>query len=310
MTDFDFMDGWRSPASTVLLQGHRGARSNRAENTLESFQFALEKGCTSIELDVLASQDDILVVTHNTPMLPCFVRDKNNAWIGENEYYVRQLDYSELQHFNVGAINPNSSYGKIFSEQIASPKGTIPTLESVFGWIKKSPFASAWINVEIKSDPTQPHLTMPVQQLVQTLSHLIEDYQMNERVVVQSFDWNVCLAMQNHNPKLATSYLSYTKQPHCDDEENIYDNSPWMGGLADRLATQSVPEIISHAGGKMWAPYYKDLDKEQVTIAKDLGLVVYTWTVNTPQDWDAVFAMNVDGIITDCPEKAKAHFDL
>lgn len=310
MVDFTFMDNWRARDGAVLLQGHRGARGHIAENTMDSFICALDNGCTSIELDVLASQDDILVVTHNAIMSPAFTQDAENNWIVQGDYKIRELTYQQLQHLNVGAIDPNSDYGKTFCKQTPLDKGTIPTLEDVFKLLKRPDFQQAWINIEIKSNPNAPHLTMPIDTLVPQLSQLVEQYHMQQRVVIQSFDWNVCLAMQDYNPKLATSYLSEIRQPHSDNESNIYENSPWMGGLSEQLTHKTLPEIIAGAGGKMWAPYYQDLKAEHVAIAKDLGLVVYTWTVNEPKHWQDAIDAGVDGIITDYPMDARSYFSL
>src|SRR5947209_7510038 len=57
-------------AATMLsapfdLQGHRGARGLKPENTLPSFELALDLGVTSIETDVHLSRDHIPVLLHD-----------------------------------------------------------------------------------------------------------------------------------------------------------------------------------------------------------------------------------------------------
>jgi glycerophosphoryl diester phosphodiesterase len=49
----------------VLKIGHRGARAYEPENTLLSFQRAIELGANAVELDVRKTKDNELVVMHN-----------------------------------------------------------------------------------------------------------------------------------------------------------------------------------------------------------------------------------------------------
>ncbi len=53
--------------SRPLLLGHRGARATRTipENTLASFDLALEHGCDGFEFDVRQSADGQLVICHD-----------------------------------------------------------------------------------------------------------------------------------------------------------------------------------------------------------------------------------------------------
>ncbi|HZU35437.1 MAG TPA: glycerophosphodiester phosphodiesterase family protein, partial [Gemmataceae bacterium] len=52
------------------LQGHRGARGLRPENTLPSFEAALDQGVTSIETDLHLTRDGIVVLCHDPRLDP------------------------------------------------------------------------------------------------------------------------------------------------------------------------------------------------------------------------------------------------
>src|SRR5919108_6406677 len=47
------------------LQGHRGARGLKPENTLPSFEAALDAGVSSIETDVHLTRDGVPVLVHD-----------------------------------------------------------------------------------------------------------------------------------------------------------------------------------------------------------------------------------------------------
>ncbi|WP_295552043.1 glycerophosphodiester phosphodiesterase family protein, partial [Limnohabitans sp. Rim8] len=59
-----------SAQKTIDLQGHRGARGLLAENTLPSFALALEAGVSTLELDVVVTRDDVLVISHDPALNP------------------------------------------------------------------------------------------------------------------------------------------------------------------------------------------------------------------------------------------------
>ena len=49
----------------MLIFGHRGARGHAPENTMSSFQTALEMGADGIELDVQLTKDGKVMVCHD-----------------------------------------------------------------------------------------------------------------------------------------------------------------------------------------------------------------------------------------------------
>src|SRR5438270_10768473 len=51
--------------TTFNLQGHRGARGLRPENTLPAFEAALDIGVTSIETDIHLTSDGVPVLIHD-----------------------------------------------------------------------------------------------------------------------------------------------------------------------------------------------------------------------------------------------------
>ncbi|MFV8258635.1 glycerophosphodiester phosphodiesterase [Bdellovibrio bacteriovorus] len=49
----------------MKMMGHRGARDRAPENTLRSFEFALQSGVAAVEFDIHESQDGVWVVHHD-----------------------------------------------------------------------------------------------------------------------------------------------------------------------------------------------------------------------------------------------------
>src|SRR6516164_1854400 len=82
------------------VQGHRGARGLRPENTLPSFETAIDVGATSIETDVHLTHDGLPVLIHD-PLV--------------SERLVSSLTLAELRGYRADR-NPNRAR---FPAQIA-----------------------------------------------------------------------------------------------------------------------------------------------------------------------------------------------
>ena len=57
-----------------IIQGHRGARAVRPENTLPSFEAALDAGATSLETDVHLTADGVPVLVHDPQLSEAIFR--------------------------------------------------------------------------------------------------------------------------------------------------------------------------------------------------------------------------------------------
>ena len=70
-----------SRVTSFDLQGHRGARGLRPENTLAGFAFALDLGVSTLELDCAVTRDGIVVVSHDPVLNPDYTRDEQGRFL-------------------------------------------------------------------------------------------------------------------------------------------------------------------------------------------------------------------------------------
>ena len=75
--------------NTLLKIGHRGARAYEPENTLRSFERAIELGANAVELDVRKTKDKKIVVIHDAKV------DKTTDGSGS----VNELTLEEIKQF-------------------------------------------------------------------------------------------------------------------------------------------------------------------------------------------------------------------
>ena len=95
----------RSLDGTVDLQGHRGARGKRPENTIPAFVYCIEQGMTSIEIDTNVTQDNQLIVYHDTTVNGKICRSENGE--PAESVPIREMTVRELKRLDCGSAgNP------------------------------------------------------------------------------------------------------------------------------------------------------------------------------------------------------------
>ena len=165
--------------STPRLFAHRGASGKAPENTLIAFQRAVELGIVYAELDVHASHDGHVVVSHD----PTLERTTN----GHGQ--IREMSLVELQRFDAGYYFSSDS-GQTFPFRAAEVK--IPTLTEVL-----EQFPTLHFTIEIKQ--TDP----PIEELVLAT---VRACGREDHVVLASEHDAVLARVRALAPEIATSF--------------------------------------------------------------------------------------------------------
>ena len=218
----------------ILKIGHRGAKGYVAENTLASFQKAIDLGCDGIELDVHLSKDQKVIVIHDETI--------NRTTTGKG--FVNDFTSSELNQFGIS------------------------TLEEILNLIDKKCF----VNVEIKDNKASKFVLEILQR------YILEKKWNSNLFQISSFDWNILQLCQLENKTISLGVLT---------EDSIDDAITF----AKKIKAYSIN------------PYFKLLDVENVKLINENGFKIYPWTVNQPEDITFVKSLNIDGIISDFPDR-------
>lgn len=292
------------------LEAHRGGRDVRPENTLYSYAYAIELGATSIECDMQLTKDGQIVMSHNPILNSDITRDENGNYIENNKYDIRLMTVDELKKFDVGVMDLNcGEYYDLHGKTQFTYDAKIPTLEELMQLIQSYGDKNIVLNIETKSYPDPASAgyknNADPKKFVEVFNNIVKKYDMEDRVVLQSFDWQTLIEMKKLNPNISTSAL-WQKQPSWGrDSESLrrYEKkkSPWLGGL-DIKDYQGNPVKAAHAiGADIISPYYTEISKQDVDEAHSLGMKVVPWTVNNEKDMNMLLDMGVDGIISDKP---------
>lgn len=250
-------------AAKIEVHGHRGARAMMPENSLPAFEYAIGLGVDVLELDVAVTKDDVLVVSHDPEMSAVHCVGPEGS-----PRLIREMTYAQVQLWDCGAkANPE------FPHQKAIPGTRVPSLDSVFALSKKGKFQ---FNVETKIFPHRPSVTPEPERFAELMLAAIRKHHLEQRVIVQSFDFRTLKAMKRLAPEIRLSAL-----------------------LA--FAPQDFVASAREAGATIVSPQFKLVTPEKVRVAHEAGLQVVPWTANTPADWEKLVAAGSDAIISDDP---------
>lgn len=254
------------------IQAHRGARAFYPENTIQAFCKAADLGCRVIELDLVASKDLRLVVSHD----PWISAESGAA---ESRRYLYAMPYEQISQVDCGAPSPDFPGQK----RIAAVR---PLLSDVFGEVEahlcRTEKAGEMVyNLEVKSWRGLEGIAFPspADYAAMVIREILDSGPVC-RVRLQSFDDRVVTEAHRLFPGLSCGLLI--------DELNVLDAFMERPGF--------FPEYVN--------PHYALVDRQLVEKLHALGVKVVVWTVNQPDDMVRMKQLGVDGLITDHPEMA------
>ncbi len=156
----------------MLKIAHRGFKGIAPENTLLSFQKALDIHVDGVELDVHISADGHIMVIHDDTI------DRTTNGKG----LVNTLSLQELKYFQI------------------DQQQEIPTLVEVLDLVNQK----CIVNIELKGSGT----TAPVVAIIE--QYIKERNWKHQHFLVSSFDWNALQQVRLLNEKIPIGVLTHT----------------------------------------------------------------------------------------------------
>jgi glycerophosphoryl diester phosphodiesterase len=286
------------------LEAHRGGRGLFPENTLAAFRGALAIGVTTLETDLAVTRDGVLVVSHDPALDAAKVRGPDGRWVKDPGPLIHSLTLAELRRYELGRLDPASAYARNWPEQRPQDGERFPTLAEVL----QLPAAGAQFvrfNLETKIAPDRPADTVDPETFARMVAAEVERTGVTDRVTVQSFDWRTLVAIRRIAPAIATACLTIESPDINTVRADASGRSPWQAGLARAEHGNSLPRLALAAGCGTWSMYWRNLSPADVAEAHALRLKVLPWTVNDRADMARLVDWEVDGIITDYPDRLR-----
>ncbi len=268
------------------VHGHRGCRGLLPENTLAAFLHALALGVDVLELDVVISADQQVVVSHEPWLSARLGRGPTGERIApsqERSYNLYKLPYATIQRCTVGEW-PHPG----FPAQQASPSHR-PLLREV---LQATEAACRYLgrplvgySIELKSTPAGDNIFHPDPALFTELVLAeIQAAAVHPRTTLLSFDERILQAARRVAPAQQLCLLSETDVPAARLFQQLGFVPPVFGPDFRLLSLARVEEL---------AVAYP-------------GLRLVPWTVNSEADLRQALAWGVAGITTDYPDRLLA----
>ena len=261
--------------------GHRGHVSHYPENTIEGFKSAVSEGVDALEMDLVISADKRVIVSHEPYMAAATVLRPNGKRISksrEKDYNLYQMPYDSIRDYKIGLLKDRKYSGQ---KTIETYKPLLEVvLEQVETFRRENSLPPIKYYLEVKSRPGDYGVFQPApDEFSDLLMRVIEEQEMKNAVVIQSFDAEILNAFNSKYPEVETAILVY--------------KTPWKEKLKQ---LNFKPDAVG--------PYFKQLRrKEQVDELHAQGFKVIPWTVNNKRKIKKMIGMGVDGVISDYPER-------
>ncbi len=269
------------PVADFDKQGHRGCRGLMPENTIPAMLNAVGMWVTTLEMDVCISKDKKVFLSHEpffnheitTKPDGGFIDEKN-----ERSFNMYKMNYADIAKYDVG-MKPHPR----FPDQ-QKMKVVKPLLSDVFKAVKefmmtaRRPFPL--YNIETKTLPAGDGIYHPKPaEFIELLMAVIKENQMEDFVIIQSFDFRTLKYLHKHYPNIKTAMLV-----EANNKSSFRKQIKDIGFTPTIYSPESSLVIV-------------DLVKE----CHDLNMKIIPWTVNDKKEIERYKKMGVDGIITDYP---------
>ena len=168
------------------LQSHRFGRGEWIESSREGLENSLEMGVSTLEFDIELSADGVPVVWHDTEIDAEKCQDTEPATNDDPKFpYVGKLVH-ELTFEQLSALNCNKNLDD-FPDAAPQDDNRLLQLSEVFEIAADYP--DVHFNIETKLEPEAREDTASPQEFVDAIMDEVEDADVADRTMIQSFDW-------------------------------------------------------------------------------------------------------------------------
>ena len=278
----------RSLDGTHDLQGHRGARGKRPENTIPAFEYCIEHQMTTIELDTGVTKDKQLIVNHDTNVNGKICLYEN----GEPAEFIpiKDLTVEQLRRLDCGSAGNTD-----FPEQVPVAGAGLITLDEFFEFVhayERDHVLLHPILFNIETKFRDDHTLEEIYETARLMVKAIEAAGMTARSTVQSFVPAVLPEIKKLNPRIKTSVL--------------FKPTVFQGFLLKLGFNANRDTIIQNAAAlaaDIISPHYLYVDAAFVHCCHKKCIKVLPWVVNETETMERLLNYGVDGIISDYPDR-------
>lgn len=243
-----------------FVVGHGGMPVNYQPNSLRGFIDAYEAGADALENDLHMTKDGVVVLMHGTGT---YGQEANGDFI----------DDITAQTTGTGKIH-ELTWAQLQQYRIDGYKN-LPTepildLETYLQEFADKPIKHY---MELKRQ-RQTDIVAPVVELV-------KKYGMQDRMVFVTYWDNVAAELRRQLPQCSVELIV--------DNGSVIPNDQGFEGLLEKLNPDNLA----------YAPNYRTFDTDRIAELARRGILTYSWTYGTPEEFASAYAANRYSLTTD-----------
>ncbi|RWS44698.1 glycerophosphodiester phosphodiesterase [Bacillus mycoides] len=237
---------------------HRGASAYAPEHTIAAYKLGQQLKGDYIEIDLQMTKDGHLIAMHDETLN----RTTNGTGL------VKEHSLVDIKQLNAGSFF-NKKHPNLAKKEFED--ATVPTLEEIIETFGQN----ANYYIETKSPDEYPGME---EKLLEIINH----YQINNKVIIQSFSEESLRKIHNLNANIPlVQLLSYKK--------------------AVQLTGSEIEKYKTYCIGL--GMNYKYIDEAYVKTIQKFGLEVHPFTVDNEKDMKKLLIWGVDGMFTNYPDR-------
>jgi len=270
---------------TIDKQGHRGCRGLMPENTIPAFIKAVDLGVNTLEMDIVITNDNQVLVSHEPFFNHEITTLPNGEFVlesNEKELNIYKMPYSEVIKYDVG-LKAHPRFPQQHKMKVHKPLlSEVIDLVEIYAKTNHKP--ALYYNIETKTTPQTDGIFHPEpEEFVDLMMSVIFEKKIENRVIIQSFDIRTLNYLHKKHPEIKTALL-------VED----FDKKEFLKQIED---LGFVPTIYSPAQNLVTPQLVKECKSRKVKLIP--------WTVNNFSSIHKFTKMGVDGIISDYPNLFK-----
>jgi glycerophosphoryl diester phosphodiesterase len=266
---------------TFDKQGHRGCRGLMPENTIPAMIKAVDLGVNTLEMDIIFTSDNIAVVSHEPFFNHEITTKPDGKFIDEKDeknYNIYKMTFAETQRYDVG-LKPNARFPE--QQKISAVKPSLSSLiDSVESYTAAKNLPKMYYNIETKTQPATDKIYHPAPAaFVEMLMKVINEKNITDRVIIQSFDPRTLKYLHKKYPAVKTALLVEAS-----------NRSSFRKQIKDLGFTPTI-----------YSPEQTLVTSNLINECHERNIKIIPWTVDDKKKIKDFKALGVDGIITDYP---------
>jgi glycerophosphoryl diester phosphodiesterase len=251
----------------IAVIAHRGGALLRPENTMPAFEHAAGIGAEYLEFDMEMTADDRIAVYHDATINTDFCKQRSGA--AATPAPVRALSFAATQELDCGAgVRPQYAGPR----HVAVPGARIPELGEVLRAFRDSDalfFAETKIPKGADIDPVK---------FATLLDAAVRENGLEDRLILQSFDFRTIDALHTINPRIRTCLLGVPRQTR-----------DYLAMLRQHNATCIVLAD-------------NEIDSAETASLRTAGILVFSGVADREEQWQKYVDLGFDAIFTNDPE--------